>query len=508
MAFSGVQNTQKLGFGGSMLGPVLLLWGLVFFIGFGFIWYSNEIGTTYRNFYVLPWVFIAAIVILAPSAYLYWKGRFDLFHPLVFAAWSYLFPAFVVGGVIVAFDWVEWFFISFIEDPQYNIPLTLVYISIGFLGLTAGYFLPVGRWFAERIEPLMPKREWHPDQVWLAGYVLIILGSGLNIFGFLQGLLGFQRNIEIGAFDGLISFLVIVLTVGGLILWLAVFTTKQRSGIFYLTIGLLLALIPLRMALLGSRSSLIIGLLPIAFAFYHSGRKIKWQYTAIFGFVATLALLIGVAYGTSFRNIKGSEARVGAGDYMGQAAATVDYLLDEDPAIVFGDTIQALANRVENLTSVAIVVSNYEKLAPYEAAYGLENNILNDLYTSFIPRFLWPEKPTTSDPRAYSDLYFSYGDNSFAISPFADLLRNFGPIGIPIGMMFLGFYLRFIYAALIETPFSTMWRKVAYFMLLTVVSYEAFFAIIFPSVIRTVFIIGVALILANLLLTRRNVPNA
>jgi len=42
-------------------------------------------------------------------------------------------------------------------------------------------------------------------------------------------------------------------------------------------------------------------------------------------------------------------------------------------------------------------------------------------------------------------------------------------------------------------------------MLLTVVSYEAFFAIIFPSVIRTVFIVALALILANFLLMRRNV---
>ena len=81
-----------------------------------------------------------------------------------------------------------------------------------------------------------------------------------------------------------------------------------------------------------------------------------------------------------------------------------------------------------------MVVANYEQLAPYEASYGLENNILNDLYTSFIPRFIWNEKPPTSDARAYSDLYFNFGENSFAISPFGDLIRNFGPIGIPLGI--------------------------------------------------------------------------
>jgi hypothetical protein len=256
------------------------------------------------------------------------------------------------------------------------------------------------------------------------------------------------------------------------------------------------------MALLGSRSSLILSLVPVAFAYVYSGRKIRWRTTAAFGVLGVIALFIGVAYGTSFRNIKGSEARVNAGDYFGQVVATVDYLLEEDPAVIAGNTAHALAHRVENLSSVAIVVSNYEKLAPYEASYGLENNILNDLSTSFIPRFVWADKPPTSDPRAYSDLYFDFGDNSFAISPFGDLLRNFGPVGIPIGMMFLGIYLRIIYSGLIETPTPAVWKKVAYFLLLTVVSYEAFYATLFPSIIRTVFILVFALLSVHFLVPK------
>lgn len=189
-----------------------------------------------------------------------------------------------------------------------------------------------------------------------------------------------------------------------------------------------------------------------------------------------------------------------AGDYFGQVGATFEYLGREDPVKLAGDSAQALADRIENLSSVAVVVANYEKLAPYEASYGLENNILNDLYTSFIPRFFWTDKPPTSDTRAYSDLYFNYNENSFAISPFADLLRNFGPIGVPLGMLLLGVYLRFIYAALIDTPNPAMWKKVAYFPLLTIVSYESFYATIFPSVIRIIFVLALSLLLVNLLI--------
>src|SRR4029078_476976 len=129
----------------------------------------------------------------------------------------------------------------------------------------------------------------------------------------------------------------------------------------------------------------------------------------------------------------------------------------------------------------AVVVANYEQLAPYEASYGLENNILNDMYTSFIPRFIWNDKQPTSDARAYSDLYFNFGENSFAISPFGDLLRNFGPIGIPLGMAFLGLYLRVIYSSLIATDSPAIWKKVVFVPLLTNISYEGFYSAIFPS---------------------------
>jgi hypothetical protein len=488
---------------GGMLLPVAFLWGLVLLIGAVLLWFGLEVGDAYGNFYILPWVFLTGIVVAAPSIYLIYIGKFDLFHPLVFAAWSYIFPAFVIGGVILAFDLVSWFFMAFIEDPEYNLPLTLVYISMGYLGLTLGFYLPIGKWMAETTEKIFPKWDWRPDQVWLGGIVLLILGIGVNILGFIQGLLGFQRNIEIGAYDGLLYFLVTVLTAGSVLLWLAVFMVREKTGLFYLIGALLVIFIPLRMALLGNRGSLFAGLMPVAFAFFYSGRKIRLRYAAVFAFMGAAALFIGVAYGTTFRNIRGAETRAAAGDYVGTVVATVDHLLEADPVVLAGEVSHAFVERIENLSSVAIVVSNYEKLAPYEASYGLENNIVNDLMTAFIPRFIWADKPQTSDPRAYSDLYFNYGDNSFAISPFGDLLRNFGPWGIPLGMMVLGFYLRFIYRALIDTPNPALWKKTVYFLMLVAVSYEAFYATIFPSVIRTAIVAVIAMSIVHFLVPKR-----
>lgn len=478
--------------------PIVVSWTIVAIAGLAFLWIDNDLGSLMHGFYLLPWVFLAAICVLAPSVYLIYRGKFDLFHPLVFATWSYIFPAYIIGGVIIAFGWVSPYFFTFIDDPEYNLPLTLMYISVGYLGLTAGFFLPIGRIFAKAIEPRLPKWQWQPEHVWVPGILLLLLGIGFNILAFIQGIFGFQRNIDINIFDGLVFFLLTIFTEGAVLLWLAIFSSKERNLTYYLVFLLLLVMMPVRMSIIGSRSSLLLSFLPIVMAYVYSGRKVTRRVMAMFILGGALAVFIGVVYGTTFRNIKGSEARVSAGDYFGQVLATVEYLSNANPIDIAQQSVQSLAERVENLSSVAVVVSNYEKLAPHEASYGLENNIINDLYTSFIPRFVWSDKPPTSDARAYSDLYFNFGDNSFAISPFADLLRNFGPIGVPIGMLILGIYLRFIYAGLIDTPNPAMWKKVAYFSLLTIVSYESFYATIFPSVVRLFFVLAISLAIANL----------
>lgn len=486
-----------------MLIPIVVLWGAIAILLGGWFLFVEDFQNLYRDYYLLPWAIGAGIIIFSPTAYLFYKKKFDFFHPLVFSAWSYIFPAFVVGAVILSFGWSSPYFLLFIEDPEYNLPLSLIYVCVGYIGMTIGFFLPISRNFAERIGNALPNWQWDISKVWLPGILLVFAGIGINILGFIQGLLGFQRATEVNIFDGLVFFLAILLSEGTILLWLAIFQTKNKTGIYYIVLAFLLLLIPLRMAFLGSRGGLLLAIVPIMVTFQYSGRKLKKLHALGFGLMMIVALFIGIVYGTTFRNLKGSEARSNAGDYFGQVIATVDYLSTHDLNLIVYQNALSLAERVDNLSSLGVVVANYEKLAQYEAGYGLENNIINDLYTSFIPRFVWADKPPTSDSRAYSDLYFNYSENSFAITPFGDLLRNFGPLGVPLGMMILGIYFRIIYSSLIDTPAPAIWKKVAYFPLLTVVSFEAFYATIFPSLVRTLFVLALSLFLTNLLLKNK-----
>ncbi len=473
------------------------MWGIVALVSFAYFVFDESLSNTLGQFYLLPWAFLSGLVVLSPSIYYYYKGTFDLFHPLVYGVWSYIFPAFIFGAVIITFDMTNSYVLLFVTDPEYNLPLSLVYISLGFVGVIAGFYFPVWKFVVKKLDQFSPKQEWNLADVWLPGILLVGFGLAVNLIGILQGLLGFQRVDQAGMFDSFIVFLTIVFIVGYILLWVTVFQTKDRGGVFYLVIPFLLALIPLKQAMQGGRSSLMLSVIPIAVAFWYSGRRLKWQHTAVFGSVLMVAIFGGIIYGTTFRQIKGSEERINAGDYVGQIAETLDYISRTDTTFILSEGVSSLAHRIDNLSSLGVVVANYEKLEPYEESYGLKDNIVKDLMTSLIPRLVWADKPNTSDPRAYSDLYFNFGENSFAITPFGDLLRNFGVIGIPLGMMVIGFYLRIIYAFLIDTASPRIWKKVAYYPLLVVVSYESFYAVFFPTMLRSLLIIVFSLLFAS-----------
>ena len=82
----------------SVLVPIVVIFGVVAAALFSFIWIENDLGSLTPSFYLLPWALLTGICVLAPSAYLLYVGKFDLFHPLVFAAWAGVVAALVVAA--------------------------------------------------------------------------------------------------------------------------------------------------------------------------------------------------------------------------------------------------------------------------------------------------------------------------------------------------------------------------------------------------------------------------
>ena len=476
---------------------ILTFWGLVgvclisLFLGeFGFSEGSNR-------FYLIPWCVATGIVIAAPSIYLFYKGRFDPFHPLVFPAWSYFFPGFFIGGLLFAAGLSQPYFASFIQDESYNIPLTFVYVMLGYGGLVIGFALPYGRRIGSWLATKLPVWNIQTEKVPLAGLILMLLGLANTVLAFIQGVIGFQKIEEIGAFDGIIFLLSLFLLESHFILWLYIFRSKSFGFLQTCILAILILTGLARSAFQGNRGGLLQIFILIGFAYTFSGRKLTARNYALGSVLIVVALIGGMVYGTTFRSIKESQEQISVDEYANMITTTVDRLSDQDIGTSLYTGFSALGERLDAVSPLAVVVSNYEALAPYEEIWGINDNIYVDTVTFFIPRVLWPNKPVSIEPSKYADLYFNFPENAFTITPMGDLLRNFGPVGVPIGMIFLGILMRFLYATLIEGQTFSFWRATVFYMILiNAISFEGVFSLIIPLIFKVglVSLLGVAIV--------------
>ena len=69
-----------------------ILMAAVVFVGIVFALINSGFDSGFPYIYMLPWLIAMALVMAAPSAYLYYKGRFELYNPIVFATFSILLP--------------------------------------------------------------------------------------------------------------------------------------------------------------------------------------------------------------------------------------------------------------------------------------------------------------------------------------------------------------------------------------------------------------------------------
>jgi hypothetical protein len=490
--FSGIPDDGRM----NLIYGVGALWGALLVVLVSFAWLTGYFEDTVGYFYLLPWCIATGIVLCMPIAYSVYKQSFDPFHPVIFAAWSFFIPGFFVGGMTLALGISQPYYLAYVLDEQYNLPLSFAYVMLGFAGLWAGFALPVGRKIGTVLGNYGPDWNWTSDQVAKPALFLLALGLANTAIGFAWGFLGYQRVEVIGQFDGLIFLLSLFWLEASFLLWLYLFRSKKFSVLHYLVLAILLATSFTRSAFQGNRGSLITIFIMIAFAYVLSGKRIGLKQSVAGGMIIVAALIVGMIYGTTFRGIKGTHDAMEMSEYAGVIGETFVSISTQDMSENLGRGFGALADRLDSISPLAVVVSNYERLAPHEEAYGLADNIWNETVTFLIPRVIWPDKPVTIEASKYGDLYFNYSENAFTLTPMGDLLRNFGPWGVLFGMMVLGLVLRIVYAAFRENrPFS-FWRAAMFFMLITAVSYEGSYGLIIPYMIKVLFIglLGVLII--------------
>jgi hypothetical protein len=460
---------------------------------------NSDLVSSFPLLYLLPWILGLAVVLACPTLYLYYRGRLTLADPLVFATWSYFFPAFVIGGVMLTAGLSQPYFLTFIQDAEYNLPYTIVLLMLGFAGLSAGYFSLLGTKLGAAFSRYLPKREFDHTAMLVPSLFLLALGTVNTVIGFFWGVFGYQIRDMVESYAGLLYLTTLFWMQGCFMLWFYTFK-RGKLDLGSVILVILLGGVMLGRALFaGNRASLLQAFFLVVTAFLLSGRRFTVRRMSAAACIMAVCLLAGTIYGTAFRDAKGGESSVSVGRYTENILDTFDRVgkLDLDQSLEFG--FANLAVRLDILSSVAVIVSNYEQLEPYEESYGLDNNIWKDTSTFFVPRVLWNDKPVASEPRKYADLYFGSGENSFAITPISDLLRNYGPVGVPVGMFLFGVVLRFVYRSLVENQARTLWRSTMYFMLVMTISYEGFYGQLIPMMIKTGITVAVGLFITALI---------
>lgn len=452
--------------------------------------------------YLIPWVIATGIVIVAPILYLKKKGEFSFVNPVVFLAGTYFFPIFFLGGWSLVFGLSNYYYLAFVNNPEYDFPLTFFYIMLGFGAFSIGMLIPAGRTLGKKISLRLPEFKFKPLE--LTGVCILFLVGGFYamLLALNMGQIGYRNgeSMIIGDAGSLQSYMTVVVPTSVFLLWVVFFKLEEWNVFRYIILATQLVTALFLLIILGTKSSPFVSIIYFGGAFVLVGRKITLWTGSWLAVGLLVALVAGFMYGVTFRSMKDSSDRLSTGEYAGIAVDTIKAIGEGDGLEQTQEAFLQIANRLEIASSLAVVVSNYEAMASYEAAYGLEGNIWQYTWTAFIPRFLWKDKPIIADIDSYNDLYFGYRGFGLSITAMGDLVRNFGPLGIPIGMFVLGFFLRMFYASLIEgQPFSA-WRSVLYFMVLIRVNCESFYGEIFPTAIRIATIVIIQLLLMRILI--------
>ena len=463
---------------------------------FGLDWIAVQV----ERPYLIPWVLATGVVISAPLIYLKKKGEFTIVHPIVFPVLVYFFPIFFIGGWSLVFGLSNYYYLSFVNNPEWDFPLAFLYIILGFLGLTAGFFIPRGKKIGNYVNRWLPKWDLQPLEIIGTSVAFLVGGLYLSVIALELGQLGYQGSESILGETGSMSFfLATVAPTSSFLLWIAFFKIKEWGFIRFAIIGIEILTAIFMLLIAGSKSSLVGSVITFMAAMMLVEKNIPTRRFVLLGGAAFLALFFGILYGNTFRSIKGTTERVSSDRYFEIALDSFSQIGEKDMSAQLEDSFNQIAERLEIASSLAVVVSNYESLANYEQGYGLDNNIWRYTWTAFIPRFLWKDKPTIADNYSYNELYFGYGGYGLAITAMGDLLRNFGPVGVPLGMFLLGFLLRIFYAALVEgVPFSA-WKATLFFHVLTHINYDSFYGEILPTAVRVGAVVLIQLLLMRLL---------
>ena len=512
-------------------------------------------GSAFSAPFILYYLAIASIPVAVVPAVVALRshGRIDPFHPLVYFTWSFFLPNFAVAGVLAAtglgYTAFSWLLMSPLDGGElptnpYFVRIAALGVAVlGTIGLMTG-FLGV-KYLQDRakrksaesggaLAVVAPGTLRNRIAGLFSGYprplavsILLLVAFAALVNAMEYGLFGYRvapaavpSYVPVVAFFGQWVFLGIALLMGCLA---RNETNRAFRALLVLTVVAALALF----AISGARGFLYRAVL-VAFAADQYARP-RLSFKRLITWLVAIVVAVGLAmtYGTTYRKFRNvSYGRTGQTTVQSETALALQVARNmakigeepkpratvktpvvdrphpspgpKQPTGVLKRGLFYFGERLVGLTDLAIIVKFAEVHQEEEVRRGIDRNIETDFIRSFVPRFLWRDKPIIGPTEEISKLYFGVPNHQPAVTYMGDLYRNYQLPGVFIGMTLFGALVAFIYGALIVGHPSDPVRSAMWITLLLAFNFESLFSIILPNLPRTLFIAALGILIARI----------
>lgn len=445
---------------------------------------------------VVPMVLVTAVVLLWPLVRDGLAGHLDLAEPLNLAIWTNAAWHYVAGATVFAVGAQDrLFYVARLDNDDRAVVVTQIYALIGFVALGVASRSRASTASAARLLRAVPAGPSSPVELQVFTWTLLAIGASASSIGSLQGTFGFAA-LTTSSVSAVVHFCASLAWVAPIPLVGAWRSGASKRAICLMAGGTIVT-VALQAFLSGNRGSILAYGITSTLALARADLRMPARrlLTVCVGFFLLVA--IGVAYGSSYRSAAlRPDGSVSPAVFSNSQRALSD--LADRRAGVVPWTAQRMLERFDALASASVVVEQHRELAAAEDSLGLDGDVVRALHATFVPRVVSPDKPTSFDAQGLAELYFGRR-NAYATTPFTDLLRNFGPLGIVLGMLALGFVLGTLHQGLASSESWTAMRAGLFALLaLRAVNYEGSFASILPDASRlvVVYLLAIGIVFA------------
>ncbi|MEE8475350.1 MAG: hypothetical protein V3T01_08375 [Myxococcota bacterium] len=306
---------------------------------------------------------------------------------------------------------------------------------VALISLLVGYALPMAPLIASVIPK--PKRDWPLRTTFLVGCMMIPFGWAIELiatFGFLPAALGsgFLGALSLSAWFGLSV--------------LALAFIRYRS---YSALILLLVLVPVSMGFAffsGSKGQFLRPVMLIVLVSWLYRREIRGRWVL----AGILAGALVYPAGTFYRNaVKGGETTASMLRHPAETVSDVAaYVSEYSIGGYLTEGVTRLAHRFDGLGRSSVIIRETPSRVPFQGGWTLAQIPL-----AYIPRVLWPGKPSLGIGQWITDTYGAGSHIRSSTGPtwVGEFYLNFGTVGVIVGMLTMGFLLRLLHECLLRS---------------------------------------------------------